>query len=468
MSAATARPPLVTALIAGLLLIVSAAIRLLPETGMAPGGLSPAAAPAATLVVMTLGLWATGLLPESVTALGFFTIAMLTGLAPPEVIFSGLTSSAFWLIFSGLVIGVAVRHSGLGAWIAGHLARRVGTSYRGALLGALAFGLVMAFLMPSAMGRIVLILPILAALGEHLGHQPGDRRHAGMMLAGVIGTFLPSFTILPANVPNNIMVGILEAAGAPVPSFSTYLMTNFPVLGLLKTLVLAGVLLVLYGRGPQKPVTRPDRPAPLTRDQRRLALVLLVALGFWMTDALHHISPAWVSMTVAVICLIPRFAFLPPRALQTLNMEPIFYAGGVIGLGALIVHAGLGDWLAGVLLDAVGLQPGDAAGNFLRTGGLATVVALATTLPGVPAILTPLTGDLAAATGLSTPAVLAAQVMGFSTVILPYQAPPLMMAIQIGGLPIRDVAKLCLLTAIVTILVLWPLQVLWLRVIGLI
>lgn len=468
MHAVSARRPRLPAIIAGLLLIASLSVRALPELGLHPGGLTAEAATAAALVVATLGLWATGLLPEAVTALGFFTIAMLTGLAPPEVVFSGLTSSAFWLIFSGLVIGVAVRQSGLGACIAGHLARRVGGTYRGALLGCLIFGLVMAFLMPSAMGRIVLILPVLAALGEHLGFTAGTRRHTGLMLAGVIGTFLPSFTILPANVPNNVMVGIIEAASGPVPTFSSYLVTNFPVLGLLKTVVLAGVLLALYGRDRVAMAGRPATPAPMTHAQRRLAGLLGLALCFWMTDALHHISPAWISMTVAVICLIPRSGFLPPRALQTLNMEPVFYAAGIIGLGALIVHAGLGGWLAGMLLDAAGLVPGEAIGNFARMSGLATAIAFATTLSGVPAVLTPLTSDLSAATGLSTAAILAAQVAGFSTVVLPYQAPPLMMAILIGPLPARDVARLCLITAAITILVLWPLQALWLRLIGVI
>ncbi|MBD3707132.1 anion permease [Enterobacter hormaechei] len=66
------------------------------------------------IVGVTIVLWATSLLPEFITALLFFTAAMAARIAPPEVIFGGFASSAFWLVFSGFVLGVAIRKTGLG------------------------------------------------------------------------------------------------------------------------------------------------------------------------------------------------------------------------------------------------------------------------------------------------------------------------------------------------------------------
>ena len=60
------------------------------------------------IVGVTIVLWATSLLPEFITALLFFTAAMTARIAPPEVIFGGFASSAFWLVFSGFVLGVAI------------------------------------------------------------------------------------------------------------------------------------------------------------------------------------------------------------------------------------------------------------------------------------------------------------------------------------------------------------------------
>lgn len=58
------------------------------------------------------------------------------------------------------------------------------------------------------------------------------------------------------------------------------------------------------------------------------------------------------------------------------------------------------------------------------------------------------------------------QVIGFSTVLLPYQAPPLVVAIQSGGLPAKEVVRMCLITAAITIILLWPLDYLWWKALG--
>jgi di/tricarboxylate transporter len=430
-----------------------------------PLGTPPIDVRAGALIVGTIGLWASGLLAESLTALIFFTVAMLARIAPPEVVFSGLVSSAFWLIFSGLIIGAAIKQSGLGDRIAARLATALGQSYRGAMIGVVLFGLTMAFLMPSAMGRIALMLPILAALAEHLGYARQSRACRGLILGGVFGTYLPSSAILPANVPNNVLAGIVETTfGRPI-AFGDYLLVHFPILGLAKTVMLIAVLLIFYrGEARAKPTARTI--PPMSAEERRLALLLAVALLFWATDSLHHISPAWIGMALAVTCLFPPLRLLPRKALQTINLEPVFYVAGIISLGALATHSGLGEQLARWVLTLLALPSHRPVANFADLCGLSSVVGLLTTLPGVPAVMTPLTTAFAAASGLTPATLLIAQVVGFSTVILPYQAPPLVMAMQLADLPRRDMTVLCLITAALTVLILWPLDILWLEWLG--
>lgn len=449
-------------LLAAGLLAAGALLAAFPPAGMFAGDAQVAALVAACII-----LWATGLLPESLTALIFFTAAMLTRAAPPEVVFAGLASSAFWLILSGLVIGAAVKQTGLGDRIADRLAAALGNGRRGALAGVVLFGLAMAFLMPSAMGRVVLMMPILAALAERLGHVRHSRGYHGLVLGGVFGTLLPSFAILPSNVPNNILGGLVEAIFGTPLTFGDYFLIHFPVLGALKTIMLAIILWALYHHETAEVTDAPRVSGrPMSQPERRLAVILGCALALWATDPLHHISPAWVGMIAAIACLTPSLGVLPPRALQTISLEPLFYVAAIISLGAVITHAGLGQRLAAWVLDVTALVPGSAAANFAQLCSLSSVVGLLTTLPGVPAILTPLSGDLAAAAGLPVPTILATQVIGFSTAILPYQVPALVMAMQLGDLPRREVTRLCLVTAGATVLVLWPLDFLWLTILG--
>ena len=112
------------------------------------------------------------------------------------------------------------------------------------------------------------------------------------------------------------------------------------------------------------------------------------------------------------------------------------------------------------------LQPGHDGRAFAAVVGLTAVLDMLVTQPSIPAVMTPLAGTLAEAAGLPVDAVVMLIVVGFSTVLLPYQTPPLVVAMQLGGVPMGKGNKLCLALFAVTVLVLLPLDFLWWRLLG--
>ena len=100
------------------------------------------------IVGVTIVLWATSLLPEFLTALLFFTVAMAARIAPPEVIFGGFASSAFWLVFSGFVLGVAIRKTGLADRAARALSARLTDSWPLMVASVVLLSYALAFVMP--------------------------------------------------------------------------------------------------------------------------------------------------------------------------------------------------------------------------------------------------------------------------------------------------------------------------------
>lgn len=433
---------------------------------------APAAAAegrAAAVILLAIGLWATGWLPEWLTAFVFFTLCMVAKVAPPSDVFAGFASSATWLVLSGVVIGAAIRHTGLGDRLAGSLAPLIGGSFVKAISAVSLFGVLMTFVMPSAMGRVVLMLPILIALARHLGYAEGTRGQVGIVLAGLFGTYLPASAVLPANVPNNVFVGTVEAVLGNAPAYGQYLLLHFPVLGIAKTLILVPLLIVFYRDTPR--ATASDTPVgttAMTAGEIHLALLLLAAVALWATDRWHGISAAWVGMIVAVWCLFPASGLLRPKPFQSLGFEPVFYVSGIVGMGAVADHSGLGTRIAEWLLSILPLAPDAPAQTFGVLSTLSTLIGLFVTLPGVPAVMTPMVPALAEATQWSPEVVAMTQVIGFSTVLLPYQAPPLVVAIQSGGLPAKEVVRMCLITAAITVILLWPLDYLWWKALGVI
>ncbi|MCG8427468.1 MAG: anion permease, partial [Chromatiales bacterium] len=154
---------------------------------------------AAALTLFCISLWATAVVPEYWPALAFFLVAVVFEIAPAEIVFSGFHSSTFWLLFSGIILGAAIRHTGLDQRAAGLLSRTLSTRYANMISGIVIFSVALAFVIPSSMGRIVLLVPIIVALADHMGYGVSSNGRIGMLTAAAFGTSLPAFAILPAN-----------------------------------------------------------------------------------------------------------------------------------------------------------------------------------------------------------------------------------------------------------------------------
>lgn len=65
--------------------------------------------------------------------------------------------------------------------------------------------------------------------------------------------------------------------------------------------------------------------AKFSRNELILSLVLAGMLGFWITDFLHHVSPAWIALGGALILLMPGVDIVGKKAFnQKINWGPLF------------------------------------------------------------------------------------------------------------------------------------------------
>lgn len=97
---------------------------------------------------------------------------------------------------------------------------------------------------------------------------------------------------------------------------------------------------------------------------------------------------------------------------------------------------------------------------------LATFAGLFTTNPSQPVVLVPLGEHFAQVTGWPLKATLMTMAVGFSTMILPYQVPPVVVGMQVAGIPLATTLRLSLPLVAFSIAVLLPLDYLWWRLIG--
>lgn len=418
------------------------------------------------IVGITIVLWATSLLPEFITALLFFTAAMIAKIASPEVVFGGFASSAFWLVFSGFVLGVAIRKTGLADRAARALSSRLTTSWLQMVSSVVLLSYALAFVMPSNMGRIALLMPIVAAMAARSGIQEGTRSWYGLALAVGFGTFQLSATILPANVPNLVMSGAAEGSYGIHINYLPYLLLHTPVLGILKGVILIGLICWLFPGQPQAP-REEAISAPMSREEKRLAWLLAVVLTMWVTESWHGIGPAWTGLAAACVTLLPRIGFINGDEFSSgVNIRTCIYVAGILGLAITVTQTGIGSAVGDALLRVMPLDPANPFTSFLALTGITAALNFIMTANGVPALFTTLAQSFSDATGFPLLSVIMIQVLGYSTPLLPYQASPIVVAMALGKVPARAGMLLCLALAVVTYLVLLPLDYAWFSVLG--
>lgn len=418
------------------------------------------------IVGATILLWATSLLPEFITALLFFTAAMAAKIAPPEVIFGGFASSAFWLVFSGFVLGIAIRKTGLADRAAGALSARLTDSWLRMVASVVLLSYALAFVMPSNMGRIALLMPIVAAMASRAGIGEGTRGWYGLALAVGFGTFQLSATILPANVPNLVMSGAAEGAWGIHLNYLPYLLLHTPVLGWLKGLLLIGLICWLFPGRPQPPESV-RQPEPMSRDEKRLAWLLAAVLTLWVTESWHGIGPAWTGLAAACVTLLPRVGFISGDEFAAgVNFRTCLYVGGILGLAITVTHTGIGEAVGQWLMQVMPLDANRPFTSFLALTGITSALNFIMTANGVPALYTTFAQNFSDATGFPLLSVIMIQVMGYSTPLLPYQASPIVVAMALGKVPVRAGMALCIALALASYLLLLPLDYVWYRLLG--
>lgn len=451
-----------------LLILGLAAVLIAVEFMPLPEGVSPDSVRTGILVVFTIASWAMNLLPEPLTTLLFFLAAMLFHIAAPTTVFAGFATPTWWLVLGGTIVGIAIRTTGLGPRLGRLFFGRAHGGYRYFIAMVVVASVSLAFLMPSTMGRVLLLVPIVMGLADRLGFTPGRTGRTGLIMATAMGSYLPSTAVLPANVPNTVLMGAADALYGIKLQYGAYLLLHFPVLGLVKGAVLIWLICRLFPDTVEpQAATTTTAPGRLSSGEGRLVFLLVLMLSLFATDFWHGVSPAWVCLGAGLICLLPQSGLVSSKELQQgLAIGPLLYVAGFLSLSAVIAQSGLGAWAGGGLLDLVGMTPDDPLGNIPLVAAIYAGIGLLTTLPGLPAVLTPLATEFSQASGLSIETLLKLQVPVFATVFIPYQSPPMMIAMLIGGAALKDGLKLCLVMSAITIAIILPLDFAWWWLLG--
>ena len=307
----------------------------------APLGLAaPAQHGLAITVFMVLG-WITEVTDYAVTGLiGCFLFWALK-IVPVNVAFSGFADSTAWFIFAALLIGVLATNTGIAARLANAVMRRVGASYSGVLLGLTVTSFLLTFIVPSGTSRVAIMAAITIGLIEAFGLQRGGNAARGMFLVTTYTAALfDKFMISGASAIT--ARGLMEKTGGVTVSWSEWFVAYAPCDVLV---VIACWWLTLKLFPPEQAVLVGGRAyldkqaegfGPMSTVEKRAAVLLLAALVLWMTDFVHHVSPAVIGLGVVLVALLPRIEVLRVDDLKRMNYLPFIFVAAAISMANVL------------------------------------------------------------------------------------------------------------------------------------
>lgn len=312
----------------GLLLALTAGF--LPLDGLTPTGQKTLA-----LFLFIFILFLTEALPLAVTTLLVIPLASLLHLASLKELLQPFGSPVVFLLLGGFILAGAILQSGLARRLTFLVLLRIGATTRRITLGIVLANVMLAFLIPSTTARAAILLPPCLSLIELFQDQPCRKFAANLLLTLTTTCSTISAGILTGTITNPVVNEFLEQQDLPAFSYLEWLQLGFfPAL----LLTLGSWALIQACYPPESPLvpggkqylrTELKKMGPMDRRQKKVLLVFLLAIFFWMTGDFFQIDATTTCLASALLLLLPGVDGLSwKEAASHINYDILLVAGG--------------------------------------------------------------------------------------------------------------------------------------------
>jgi sodium-dependent dicarboxylate transporter 2/3/5 len=459
---------------AGLVLgpLALAATLLLPP----PDGLSAAGWRAAGVGIWMAIWWMTEAMPIPVTSLLPLLVFPPLGVASMEGAASPYANPLIFLFLGGFLLALAMQRWGLHRRLALSVVRAVGTRPR-AIVGGFLTSTAIISMGVSNTATTMMMLPIGLSIAQLAPGGPGREEEenfaTALMLAIAYGSSIGGMATLIGTPTNALIAGFFAETYGVTIGFAQWLVVGLPVMlvGLpIAHLVLTRVVFPIRIRelagGRELILGELRRLGPISRPERRVALVFGLVAVLWVAQPLYRdrvpgVSDTGIAMLGALLLfLLPAGdddgePLLDWTTAESLPWGVLLLFGGGLSLAAAVAATGLAGWI-GASLGGLAALPGWAI--VALAAGVVLLLTELTSNTATAAAFLPVMAALASGIGrnpllLAVPTVLAAS----CAFMLPVATPPNAIVYGSGRVTIPQMARaglvlnLCFLVLIVAV-----------------
>jgi anion transporter len=326
----------------------------------APLGMNPKIQHVIAVTLFMIVSWITHAMDHAIAGLlGCFLYWALHLVAFP-VAFSGFSEPTPWFLFGAMLFGMMASKTGLARRIAYLVMLRIGSTYSRLLLGLIVSNFLLTFVAPSGIARVILMATIALGLIEAFGLDLKSNVGRGMFVILTYTTGIFDKVVI-AGAAAITARGLIESVGHVEVLWSRWLLAFLPISALT---ILIAWRYTLRSYPPEKPalpggsaILREElrMMGPWSSAEKKAAALIALAVALWMTDFLHHISPAMIGLGVGLLAAIPGIGVLETNDLKKVNYLPIFFTAAAICMGNVLMATKTLDFLTAEIV--TWLQP---------------------------------------------------------------------------------------------------------------
>lgn len=317
------------------------------------GGINHGGCAFFALTIMAVSLWGFGLLDDGLVAVMLPMGYILTGVGTPKQILAPWTQPMGWLILGGLMTGLVLMHTGLAKRIALWSLHIMGGSFVRLLWGVLLAGFIIAPLMPTSLGKGILLSIICIGVCDALGFKAKSREASTVLIAGCIAVCGPRLGLYTGAGEVTLNMQMLATAGVDVSWFD-YLRQNYLPSVIYSILSMLVLLLVM------RPKTSANAHAyveeqyaalgPMSRREKKASFLFVALTILMMTDKYHGINIGWLMMLVGFVGFLPGINLVDSNKFKTINLTAVLFVVGCMSIGAGAQATGMDKLIAKTIM----------------------------------------------------------------------------------------------------------------------
>jgi anion transporter len=429
-------------------------------------GLSPQGQRVIAVVLLAIVLWSTEALPVGVSALGVLILLAATRSVPSvSDLFYGFLSPILYFLVGVMAMGGATVKSGLAQRAAKIFLRGAGGRSRRLLANCLLSLPPMALILPSAITRNAILLPAYQETFRQLHLERND---------GLVKSIVLTLGLLNPFASSALMTGGLApmTTSTLLGGFSWWRWFFLMCVPYYSLLLLGALWTYSINPSPSRSFDRhrSEKFPPLSKEEVRVILILVLTTALWFTDFLHGLHPAVPALLAAALLASPPVGILTWKELEkSVSWSTFFVLGACLSLAQALISTGAANWFANELGRFIlGFRGFDSA-VILTLIFLVTVVHLGiANMSACIALLIPITTTLA--DSLQMNPVVFGLIVGIvvdAVILYPVQTATNLLAYETGLIGGKDVLKVGLGLLGLTCLVILYIALPWWSLLGL-